>query len=79
MKHSKWAMGEVEAKLRAERQQEQVELQRDSYKKSFNDRLTTVRKPDGIYADYDEVLDSIKGLDLPITPLMQGLIMSAKA
>ena len=74
-----WAMKEGEAKAKFESQQAGFEAARNADTDRFNARLAEVRKPDGIYPDYDEVYATIKGKNVQVSPLMMGLMMTAKA
>lgn len=76
---SKWAVDEAVAKIKAEQSATSAKTQEETAKSNFNARLNEVRKDDGIYADYDDVLESIKHQDLPVTPLMYKMIMDSKA
>lgn len=76
---SDWAVEEASAKIRFEQNEAARENAQNLDKKNFNDRLATVNKEGGIYEDYDEVLESIRGKDLKVSGLMRSLIMRAKA
>lgn len=75
---SDFAVDEAYAKLKFEQGKNTQETRATEAQTAFQSRHKVVTGDDGIYSDYDELLETVKEDNLPVTGLMQQLIMSAK-
>lgn len=76
--YNKWSREEAVAQVRAERDAEKTETTKSSNESAFITALDEDRAKGGIYEDYNDVLESIAEENVPITELMNEVIMEAR-